>query len=161
MIWGVDSKMREVAMFCGESHRAVVIQSNRPSRGEQLEEMRALVIEATAIDPDPILVIEESVVAGARNIRSTIKCAETVGMLLSLPYPTYLVEIGKWKKNTVGNGNAKKSDVADWLREAHPVYSSLCGGNQDLVDAASIYVYGEQVVDAYKRGTSVGGPTDL
>jgi Holliday junction resolvasome RuvABC endonuclease subunit len=93
--------------------------------------------------------IEEPVLAGRRNVRTTLQQAQLVGALLAATTAftryVYLVPVGKWKAGTVGSGNASKPDVALWLNGVHPAYSAACGGKQDLIDACCIALYGDQV----------------
>lgn len=63
----------------------------------------------------------------------------------------YSVNNKTWKKTIVGNGNATKSDVTQWLRSNHPSLAQLAHGDQDLVDAACVALYGREVVQRAQR----------
>jgi Holliday junction resolvasome RuvABC endonuclease subunit len=89
---------------------------------------------------------EEPVAAGARNLRTYGQLAMTVGAIISAVAEytprCYLVPVAKWKMNTVGKGNASKTEVGLWLNQTHPRYAAACGGRQDLIDACCISLYG-------------------
>jgi Holliday junction resolvasome RuvABC endonuclease subunit len=89
--------------------------------------------------------IEAPVLAGVRNVQSTIKVAQTTGIVHAVLAQTHEVAVSSWKKRTVGQGNASKPQVRDWLDEAHPDIARMCRGNQDLYDAACIALYGRAV----------------
>lgn len=144
-IWGVDPASKKIAMFTvpvDDLVRTEFIEVKKSDRNLELVSLRDHIEFNLLYDTDPILYVEEPVVAGARNIRSTILIAETVGMILALRAKVHMVPVSSWKKATVGNGHATKEDVAQWLAEEHPDYAKHCGSNQDLIDAAAIYIYG-------------------
>ena len=85
--------------------------------------------------------IEEPVVAGVRNLRTTLQIAQISGMVLGVVDEAYLVPVSTWKKEIVGKGNASKSEVAHWLQQHHP---ELYTDNQDHIDASCIRLYGEK-----------------
>lgn len=148
MIWGIDPASKKIAVFTEDGPGNVgceLIQVSRSNRNDELLSMRRRLMFVLSRDRDPVIYCEEPVVAGARNLRSTILVAETVGMILALNAVVHLVPVSSWKKATVGKGNATKDEVTAWLREEHPHYDSLCGSSQDLRDAAAIYLYGRSV----------------
>lgn len=146
MIWGVDPASKKIAMFSDDgrvhAHLLLVKPSTRNLELIALRNQMELILKC---DPNPVIYCEEPVVAGARNLRSTILIAETAGMILGMRARTVLVPVSSWKKSTVGKGNATKDEVAQWLREEHPGYASHCHGNQDLTDAAALCIYGQQL----------------
>lgn len=89
--------------------------------------------------------IEAPIVAGVRNLQTTIGIAQTSGaVLLSCPLiiQSELVAVAQWKKATVGKGNANKDDVSRWLQQRYPIYFEQCAGDQNWVDATCIALYG-------------------
>lgn len=93
--------------------------------------------------PD-VMYIEEPVVAGARNIRSSLLIAQIAGVVLSVTEGmdrVYFVPVSSWKRATHGSGAADKASVASWLSIYHPDVSHWCT-DQDLVDAACVAFYG-------------------
>jgi len=56
-----------------------------------------------------------------------------------------LVNVGTWKAQVVGNGNASKDMVRDYIHVTHGAYAPLCGDDQDLYDAACVALYGLQI----------------
>lgn len=151
MIWGCDPASKKIAMFTedgpGNIH-SELITVKKSNRNDELMELRRQLMFTLSRDPNPTIYCEEPVVAGARNIRSTILVAETVGMILALNAHVRVVPVSSWKKATVGKGNATKDEVTEWLRREHPDYASNCHESQDLTDAAAIFIYG--------RGLEVG-----
>lgn len=80
-----------------------------------------------------------------RGIAASLQVAQATGAVMShLDVPSYFVPVQTWKKAVTGNGNAPKGLVQTALLELHPGYSELCGGDQDLVDATCIALYGEE-----------------
>lgn len=86
--------------------------------------------------------VEEPVVAGARNLRTSLRIAQVSGAVLSA-VEGELVPVSTWKKATVGSGNASKDDVRDWLSDK-PEYSKA-KESQDWIDATCLRLYGETV----------------
>lgn len=152
-IWGVDPASKKIAMFSGDCRGLIhreLLEVKRTDRNTELLELRRMLEYVLKYDDDPVIYCEEPVVAGARNLRSTILVAETVGVILALNARVYLVPVSSWKKATVGNGNASKDDVTVWLMREHPTYASECRDtqqreSQDLRDAAAIYLYGRDL----------------
>lgn len=120
-------------------------------------------------DPDEDTTVyvfcEEPVVAGARNLRTSLKIAQAVGAIVSgaahSTLRTYLVPVSKWKKATCGSGSAGKPQVTDWLNHTHPAYAAACGGKQDLVDACCIALYGLSIIADAELVRSVGSSGQL
>lgn len=93
--------------------------------------------------------IEEPVVAGARNIRSSLLIAQVCGVMLAaagMERVTRLVPVSTWKKETIGSGSADKQHVRDWLDRVHPQVASKCGHDQDLYDASCVALYGQAML---------------
>ena len=85
--------------------------------------------------------VEAPVVAGARNLQSTIKVAQVTGLVHALVPNTHQVAVSSWKKSTVGKGNADKQSVREWLAREYPDLYAACT-SQDHVDAACIALHG-------------------
>ena len=147
MIWGCDPASKKLALFTDgpAGPRTALFIVKKTDRNTELLSMKNWLIDLLSHDPDPIIYVEEPVLAGVRNIRTTIIIAETVGMILALHARVHVVPVDTWKKATVGKGGVSKDDVSNWLAKEHPGYAELCGQNQDLTDAAAIYVYGRAV----------------
>ncbi len=94
--------------------------------------------------------IEEPIVG--RGVRASLQLSQMYGAFRAelaeraRDNQVYDVPISVWKRATVGRGNAKKEDVANWLKEYNSDYYSRCDGNQDLIDATAIGYYGCGVV---------------
>lgn len=159
MIIGVDCGKNKVHAVCSDgsafSHE---VKSGTP-RDVSLQELRKTFLNFigyqevwTPKGKSLRLYVEAPVVAGARNIQSTIGIAETVGMVLSLGYPATLVAISTWKKVVVGKGNATKEEVAEWYERTG---GSLRG--QDFYDSSAICAYGvkDMEVAEHLRGGSL------
>lgn len=146
-IWGLDPASKKIAMFTDNDGliRAAKLSVPRTDRNTELLVLRHFMQQVLEFDPDPRIFCEEPVVAGARNLRSTILVAETVGVVLALDARVYLVPVSSWKKSTIGKGNATKDEVREWLNNSHPKYAQQCGVDQDLTDAAAIYLHGREV----------------
>lgn len=94
--------------------------------------------------------IEEPVVAGARNIRVSLKIAQVCGAVLTALWPirqVYQVPVSTWKANTCGHGGATKDQVRSWLAETFPQAATDAGGDQDCYDAAAVAVHGARCLD--------------
>ncbi len=153
-IFGIDPAGKSLAVFMttGEHISAIKAVTRRIDRHEQLSDLKSALSRLYEIEGQGTTFIEAPVVAGARNIQSTLRIAETVGMVLSLSWPTYVVPVGSWKKAIVGDGHADKLKVRLWLEANRKSYASHCGSDQDLVDAAVINLYGHQVMASCRRG---------
>lgn len=149
MIWGIDPASKSIAMVGANSLLLHVhkIQVGRSTRSAELRQMRDQFEEVMSLDDEHTIFVEEPVLAGVRNIRTTILIAETVGMILSYSRSVYVVPVASWKQKTVGDGHASKEMVGSWLKKDYETYHRLCEHDSDLVDAAAICVYGQQVMD--------------
>ena len=148
-IYGIDPASRSLGVVAWCHNKEVVVDKIVVAKGNRDLELKhlktSLDIVFNRCEPE-VIFVEEPVVAGVRNLRSTILIAQTVGMVLTSPAQVYLVPVSSWKKVTVGKGNAKKEEVASWLVNNHPDYAELCGNDQDLVDAGAINIYGRQIL---------------
>lgn len=152
MIWGIDPASKKIAMFTDNDGliHTEVIEVKKSDRNLELMSLRNHMEYVLKYDKDPVIYVEEPVLAGARNIRSTILIAQTVGMVLCLNARVRVVPVSSWKKATVGKGNATKEDVTEWLRREYPEYARSCRDtqqreSQDLRDAAAIFLYGRSM----------------
>jgi Holliday junction resolvasome RuvABC endonuclease subunit len=161
-VLGIDPASKTLGCAWLSSEYGLVVQKFvvKPSRRDV--EIKGLVNQLRMYSPvlwypDEIYV-EEPVVAGPRNLRSTLLIAETVGALMGdLRALVTLVPVTSWKKGTTGHGNATKSDVALWLKSTYPDYDAKCAGDQDLIDAVCIALYGR---DMRNGSVGRGNPVD-
>jgi Holliday junction resolvasome RuvABC endonuclease subunit len=151
MTVGIDLDSRSIAI-------SVVDGNHHPARMKRIECPKSITERAAILRylrdeldhhydwfTDQTVYIEAPVLAGARNIQSTIKVAMSFGVVLTHVgawRPVVEVAVSTWKKQTVGNGNATKDQVKDWLRAQHPEKSLQTMGDQNLADATCIALYG-------------------
>ncbi len=129
------------------------------SAAEALDCMYAYVDEITPMaipGAERIAYIEAPVVAGARNLQSTIKQAFINGIVQGVftkaGFTVHLVPVSTWKMVVCGNGRADKQQVAAHLERVWPVVSHVCAGDQDLIDAATVCMYGGEVERSRRAG---------
>lgn len=97
---------------------------------------------------DDVVVYMELPLVGVGGVHSTIVQSQVGGAVMAAvknslrPTPLKMVNVGTWKKQVIGNGAAKKPEVAEWLEKNWPEAYDLAGGDQDLIDAACINRYG-------------------
>lgn len=93
-----------------------------------------------------VLWIEEP--AMGASVRSSIVQAFVSGAaqsaFLALGWEIRLVNNMVWKKAVVGHGKAPKEQVAQSVKSQRPRLHRLVAGDEDLTDAAAIYMYGAQ-----------------
>lgn len=149
---GADLSSRSVALILvetetGQSQALKVSVSDKiMNRHEIIRQLSASVGSWLAEKRPDVLYIEEPLVAGARNLQSSLKIAQVAGALLCLSAGmerVYLVPVSTWKKDTVGHGNATKPEVRAWVDQHYPSIASVCGLDQDLYDAAAVALYGQ------------------
>jgi Holliday junction resolvasome RuvABC endonuclease subunit len=155
LIAGIDLGVRKISVvylkddiIMGTTHSEVY---SGFTRSEELAKVVDVALEDSHAD---YYFIEEPLVG--RSTRVSLQVAQVAGALIyALGHrgerEVHLVSVKAWKKSVVGNGNASKAVVSDWLREHHPVYHARCGSNQDLIDAACIAVYGSELIGRAKR----------
>lgn len=106
-----------------------------------------VVFVQSQIYPEDKVYVEAPVLAGARNIQSTIKVAAAYGAVLAAingqHAQAFEVPVSSWKLATVGKGNASKDDVSAWLHAQHPHVYTECAGDQDLMDAACVALFAQ------------------
>ncbi len=148
---GIDLGIKKVAIAYVKKGKLLgteAYESHSMLRTEQLMDISDYVYSEVKYF-HPAYVFIEDVLMG-NNHKYSIQLAETKGAVLSglgllqteQPFDVHCVNVGAWKKATVGNGHASKDDVQQWVREANEAYSGLCGGDQDRYDAAAIGLYG-------------------
>lgn len=100
------------------------------------------------VGPGDAVFVEAPVVAGARNIQSTIKQAFVNGVIQEVTCThgatCTLVAPPQWKKAVLGDGhgNADKAEVASHMEVVWPELFALAK-TQDELDAGAIVLYGE------------------
>lgn len=158
MIWGIDLGVRSVylAGLDGDElvHLVALSTEKRVVRSLELDSLGKQAQEY--IDPEDDVFVEEPPLAGPKNLRTFGALHQVFGTMLSHVGGREAV-VPTWKLEVVGRGNADKASVAEWLRSAHPSYSAQCGGDQNLVDAVCIALYGSAVVG---RAAALGAPSD-
>jgi Holliday junction resolvasome RuvABC endonuclease subunit len=131
-------------------------------RAHQLHEL-AMFAHDEALFYEADWVFIEDIIVG-NNRKYSIRLAQTMGAVLAdlalLEYRQGLsirtVDNKAWKKEIVGNGNADKEAVRNYILESHPAYAPLCGDDQDRFDAVCIGLYGRRILDRSQQ-LSAGG----
>jgi Holliday junction resolvasome RuvABC endonuclease subunit len=148
LIWGIDLGVRSAFLACLDGDELVYVEKIEiPSKVVRSIELDHLVAQAREfIAPEDDVFLEAPPMAGPRNIGTFGELHQTLGALLSC-VGGRTVNVMSWKKDVVGKGNATKDEVTEWLRVHHPGYHAQCRGNQNLVDATCIALYGSLVMD--------------
>lgn len=92
--------------------------------------------------------VEEAIIGN--NRKYSIQLAQMQGAVLYALTDCYhlygarieSIDNKVWKKLIVGNGNATKNQIRDYIHVTHPSYALLCGDQQDCYDAACIALAG-------------------
>lgn len=154
MIFGIDIGIRGWALVGlpqgGDYLADPMLHYFVTDRTNRWMELRSLALRFTDhVVPGDTVFLEEPPLAGPRNIRTFLGLAQTCGAILGASKAdAYVVPVSSWKKAVIGNGSASKELVAAWLAEHRPQLHDYCNGNQNLMDAACIALYGEETVRA-------------
>jgi Holliday junction resolvasome RuvABC endonuclease subunit len=143
IVAGIDPNKTKLALALldtqSEQLRVHTFRTEVSARWEQLNDLAVNAKELCA-DAD-VVYVEEPVIG--RSIRSSLHVAISAGAAVSaLGMPAHFVPVTTWKKSVVGRGNADKIGVSAWLNTNHVTYAALCDGDQDLIDATCIALYG-------------------
>ena len=121
------------------------------SRPAQLWELSRFLVDLTqSYDADHVWI--EDIILG-NNRKYSLQLAQVLGACLAAmalvqgTCDVHLVDNKTWKKAVVGNGNASKEDVKNYIVESHPSYAALCEDEQDAIDAACVGLYGLTIHD--------------
>jgi Holliday junction resolvasome RuvABC endonuclease subunit len=163
MIVGCDPAGRRVALVWPEENRSACLHLKAHPKGLRATDGWGPDARRIAdwchevLKGVDTLWIERPIMGGSGSPLAAIRIAVTAGLVaaastarLEFVFPVV------WKAAVVGKGNADKSAVAAWLAEHHPTLAKTCGGDQDLVDAACIALYGQLAA-----GLDVGGARGL
>jgi len=148
---GIDLGIKKVAISYVEDTKLVgteAYESRSPMRTQQLMDLSDFVYESVHHYGAGLVVIEDTLIGN--NRKYSIQLSQTMGAVLAglgllqseTPLDVLTVDNKKWKKGTVGNGNADKHAIRYWVDECDPAYAELCGGDQDRYDAAAVGLYG-------------------
>jgi Holliday junction resolvasome RuvABC endonuclease subunit len=94
---------------------------------------------------DNPLWIESAIQGHAGNVQTTVKMAQTQGMIMATHWgPCTVVAPSSWKAGIGAGGRADKEEVKEWLKRTHPDLFDVCA-TQDEVDAMCLSLYGIMV----------------
>jgi Holliday junction resolvasome RuvABC endonuclease subunit len=147
VIWGIDLGVRSVHLAGFDGDDLVYLESiETPKRVVRSLELDTLGKRAKEfIDSEDDVFVEKPPFAGPKNVATFGELHQVYGTMLSHVGGREAI-VTAWKKDVVGHGMATKSDVSLWLQDHHEPYSRQCGGDQNLVDAVCIALYGRHVV---------------
>jgi len=124
--------------------------SDLEGRGRQLRELGRYCYDlGLSHDLDHVWI--EDVIIG-NNRKYSLQLAQTLGAVLcylaGLPgVDVRTVDNKAWKKALLGNGNAAKEQIRDYIHVSHPQYAPFCDGDQDRYDATCVGLYGLRILD--------------
>jgi Holliday junction resolvasome RuvABC endonuclease subunit len=157
IVIGVDpgkDKLDAVALIDGHylAHLTIDFSKDKLPRNESLVRQRNLftswvnqLIWVRVTHAEEVRVFVEDTVR-VRSMQVAVWLAQTVGMLLALPYLVYPVPIDSWKQVVAGKGGVGKDEVKAAVIAWWPDSEDRFGKRQDLFDATGIAVYGENVI---------------
>ena len=157
---GIDASAGKLALVCLDGDQAtldtyVLGSPFTPFIPERAYASVSEFMQSVTRDDVPRVFLEAPVVAGARNIQTTIKQAMVSGAIQTAVAEwgeqVILVPVSSWKAGIGAGGRASKQTVAEWLYIHHPQLSTLCVMDQDLIDASCIAVYGRDVLARSSR----------
>ena len=134
-------------------YRAEAFETRMAERDMQLMELAAFAYHlCTSHDADSAWV--EKPILG-NNRKYSLQLAEVFGAVCSDLAMARIqggldirsVDNKVWKKEVVGDGNASKDDIRNYIHDVHPAYAAFCGDDQDRYDATCIGVYGLGVLE--------------
>lgn len=152
---GIDLGVNKIACVCvtdGEQTADAYHVGPGP-RDVQLLELGSFAHDFAMLHGGDSVWVEEVIVGN--NRKYSIGLAQTMGAVLSdlgqvrlhNGCDTRTVDNKVWKKELIGNGNASKEDVQNYITDVHSRYAPLCGDDQDLYDACCIALYGLRILD--------------
>jgi Holliday junction resolvasome RuvABC endonuclease subunit len=152
---GIDLGTRKVAVAVltgdGLQRATAYAPAEGLSRGYQLLELgRYVHDQALFHDADQVWI--EDVIVG-NNHKYSLQLAQVLGAVLAAlgvspaGLDVRLVGNKAWKKEIVGNGNASKDMIRNYIVDTHPDYALLCADDQDKYDATCIGLYGLAITD--------------
>lgn len=152
---GIDLGIRKAAFSLLED--GVLIESDAyeaapTHRCKELHYVSHYIYDAAASMQPDFVFIEEPLIGN--NRKYSLNVAMTYGAVLSeIAYTAEIigVNVGQWKRETVGKGNATKEMVCMWLKELDSAYPDMCGHDQDRIDATAIGYYGWRVAERAGR----------
>jgi Holliday junction resolvasome RuvABC endonuclease subunit len=156
---GIDLGIHKIALAVldsPEKYLGNIVRSfttEEVHRDEQLAELAHLAHDVCLSQDADYVFIEDTLVGN--NRKYSIQLSQTMGAVLcdlaQLRYgcgtQIHLVENHKWKKAVIGNGNASKEEIRNYIIDTHPAYAVLCGVDQDEYDAVGVALYGLGVID--------------
>jgi Holliday junction resolvasome RuvABC endonuclease subunit len=148
VIVGIDCGKNHVDAVALADDRVVscmtsdVVNSSRPlHRDQAIKRMRFdLVSYLREMRDPPVIYVEDAIVMLSRAV--AISIAQTVGMVLTLPYDVHLVPVDTWKKELCRSG-ASKTRVKEVVSGRYPGTADMFGDRQDLFDATGVAVFGQ------------------
>jgi len=156
MIYGIDASSKTVAVTWWTGVSFMYRKYDLWDRWDTaslpwVRKVMARLLTQNNYGPDDYVFLEQPVVAGARNIMSTLKQSYVNGVIqeviVSYGRPCIHVPISTWKKVAAGSGSASKEDVAAAIGGRYPNLIEAFGGDQDLYDATGLCIYGRYVVE--------------
>lgn len=145
--WGIDLGVRSFHLARLDEDGSLTVRSIYSERAERWREIKNLAgMISSPFERGDKVFIEEPPMVRSAQVHGQMH--QIAGMLLvtALPAQAYLVNVKTWKSDLVGNGNAAKTVVAQWLNDHHARYSAICAEDQDLIDATCVALYGHQVL---------------
>jgi len=154
-IVGIDLGVHKIALVCittGEQE-AWLYSATHPERDLQLSELGAMAHDFCLLHQADSVWIEDVIIGN--NRKYSIGLAQTLGAVMAdlaqlrMGQGTDICTVDNktWKKALLGNGNASKDEIRDYIDVSQSGYAPQCEGEQDLYDATCIALYGQQILD--------------
>ena len=156
-LMGIDLGTRKVstAVF-GQGDLGLSLQAahthevpEQVSRPDQLLELARFVHDQALFYEVGQVWIEDVIIGN--NRKYSLQLAQVLGAVMaSLATGRLVLDIRRvdnktWKKEMVGNGNASKDMVRNYIVATYPDYALLCGDDQDRFDACCVGLYGLRI----------------
>jgi len=143
IVWGADLGVRSVYLCKWEDGKVDHTFYNIKKPKDRWKELQEITLMIKNTIKGDLLFVEEPVVAGVRNLRTSLKIAQNAGAVFAgSGIPATFVPVSSWKKEIVGKGNAKKEEIAEFLKIKHNEMWANCNEDQNLIDATCVALYG-------------------
>ena len=130
----------------GTLFRLDKLELKPPKKGQERRDLELFAIKEFVsynMKKNSVVYVEEPLVAGVRNLRTSLKIAQVSGVVMSsVPDFAKFVPVSSWKKQIVNKGNATKEEISDFLKKQHEEMWARCDGDQNLIDATCVALYG-------------------